>query len=204
MKKYLMPSVILMMGAILSGTPRVPQQSPVSNEEYAIYSIVIGDMFAGSKVTFDTQSRIKVLVIKDHTVNDVLAFVVERDDWKYVKQRFPSLSQDALSDFVAKNKSAHQLKDAFKIDLNHTLVKKDEFDQIFKGGVNGWEEFYKRFPDSGGYIGISRAGLNPAMSQALIYVEHGCGGLCGTGHYLLLEKSDGIWKVTRKFRAWIS
>ena len=206
MKKYFIPSVVavLTMSAVLSASPELLRQSQVPDEEYAVYSAVIADMFAGGKVTFDTQAKVKVLVIKDHTVNDPLRADVESQDWRYLKQNFLSVSQAAIDDFVAKNKEAHQLKDAFSVELNHTMIRKDELDQMFKGGVGGWEEFYKRFPGSGGFVGISRAGFNPEMNQALVYVEHGCGGLCGTGHYLLLEKNDGKWKVAKKFMAWIS
>ena len=206
MKRYFLPSVAaaLMMSAVLSGSPRLLRQSQIPDEEYAVFSAVVADMFAGGKVTFDTQAQVKVLVIKDHTVSDPLRAELESQDWKYLKQNFPSVSQEAINDFVAKNKEAHQLKDAFNIELNHTMVKKEEIDQMFKGGVGGWEEFYKRFPDSGGFVGVSRAGFNPELDQALVYMEHGCGGLCGTGHYLLLEKSDGKWKVSKKFMAWIS
>lgn len=206
MKKYCIPSfvAVLTISAVLSASPKLLRQSQVTDEEYAVYSAVIADMFAGGKVTFDTQAKVKVLVIKDHTVSDSLRADVESQDWKYLKQHFPSVSQAAIDDFVAKNKEAHLLKDAFDIELNHTMVGKDEIDRMFQGGPGGWEEFYKRFPSSGGFVGVSRAGFNPEMNQALVYVEHGCGGLCGTGHYVLLEKNDGKWKAAKKFMAWIS
>ena len=75
---------------------------------------------------------------------------------------------------------------------------------MFKGGVNGWEKFYKRFPDSGGIVGVSRVGFNLETNQALVYVEHGCGDLCGTGHYMLLDKGESGWKVAKRYMSWIS
>jgi hypothetical protein len=42
------------------------------------------------------------------------------------------------------------------------------------------------------------------MNQALVYIEHGCGGLCGTGHYVLLEKGVDGWKVIKRSMVWIS
>jgi len=42
------------------------------------------------------------------------------------------------------------------------------------------------------------------MTEALVYVAHTCDGLCGTGHYVLLLKVEGKWKVERKVMAWIS
>jgi hypothetical protein len=73
---------------------------------------------------------------------------------------------------------------------------------MFKRG--GWGEFYKRYPDSGGFISVSRPGFNKEMDQALIFIEHRCGDLCGTGHYILLEKSGDTWKVIQQNLVWIS
>jgi hypothetical protein len=201
---YAVVATAIMASAVVLGSSRVPLQSEISTEEYAVYSAVIGEMFAGGKVTFDTGSEVKLLVIKGYTVGDFLRADVENQDWKYLRQQFPSISQETINDYVAKSKEAYELKDAFDLKLNHTLVKKGEVEGMFKGGVNGWEAFYKRFPDSGGLVGVSRVGFNPEMNQALMYVEHGCGGLCGTGHYVLLNKGEGGWKVAKRFMAWIS
>jgi hypothetical protein len=61
-----------------------------------------------------------------------------------------------------------------------------------------------KFPDSGGYIALSRAGLNSRGDQAVVYMRHVCGGLCGSGHYLLLVKKNKEWVVQKHFMAWVS
>jgi len=73
---------------------------------------------------------------------------------------------------------------------------------IFKSG--SWNEFYKRHPNSEGVIVLSRVGFNAGMNQALLYIDHTCGGLCGTGHYVLLEKSHGAWRVVKREMVWVS
>lgn len=206
MKKDLIFAVAvtaLVVSAVVVGQPRASTQAEVSAEEYSVYSAVIGEMFAGGKVTFDTEAKVKLLVIKEHTVNESVRAGME-NHLKYLTQQFPSISQQTIDDYAGKNREAYQLRDSFELKLNHTLVKKCEIEGMFKSRMTGWEEFYKRFPDSGGLVGVSRVGFNPKMNQALMYVEHGCGGLCGTGHYVLLNKVEGRWKVAKLLQAWIS
>jgi len=88
--------------------------------------------------------------------------------------------------------------------LKYTLIPNEKIEQIFKNGLDGWSEFYRQFPDSGGLIALSRAGLDSSGNQALVYMRHSCGGLCGTGHYMLLVKNEQRWVVQKKFMAWIS
>jgi hypothetical protein len=169
------------------------QQPEVSGDEYAVWAAVIDDMFA--------RGRARLLVIDDHTVNDQ-SRALERQD--YLRRHFPSVSKEDIGDFVNKNRELHQLRDTFKTEVKHVLVKKEEIRQIFKAGLDGWEEFYRRFPDSGGVVGMSRPGFNTTMNQAFVYIEHSCGGLCGTGYYLLLVQGDGKWTVAKRLVAWMS
>jgi hypothetical protein len=158
-------------------------------------------MFAGGKVTFDTQSRIRMLVIEDKTTGD--ASMAGENEAERLKRMFSSrISQEIIDDYVAKNAKSHQLTKSFDINLKYTLVPKEKIEQIFTGLES--DEFHKQFPDSGGYIALSRAGLNKRGDQALVYMQHICGGLCGTGHYILLVKKDQGWRVEDTFRAWIS
>jgi hypothetical protein len=175
-------------------------QSDIPAEEYAIYAAVIGNMFAGDKVAFDSQSKVKLLIIEDQTATHTLSSDVVSN----LKQQFSSISQETIDDFVRKNAKSHQLTKSFDIKLKYALTPKEKIEQIFKSGLDGWSEFYKQFPNSGGYIALSRAGLNPGGDQALVYIEHVCGWLCGSGHYLLLAKNDHRWAVQKSFMAWVS
>ncbi len=69
---------------------------------------------------------------------------------------------------------------------------------------DGWQEFYKNHPKAAGFWTFSRPGYNPARDEALLYVTHNCGWLCGTGHLYLLAKEDGRWKVKNRLFLWIS
>ncbi len=203
MKKIALLPIILalfLIACLVQTIKAQNRQIEIPDKEYAVYSAVINKMFAGGKVTFDTQAKVKLLVITDHNITTLRAYPPENLDFR----RLPELSEQTFNDFVHKNKEVQKLKDNFKIELKRTLIKKDEIEDIFTGGENNWEKFYKRFPDSGGYIGLSRVGFDKQKKQAIVYMEHYCGDLCASGYFLLLKKGKEGWKVVSGYMPWIS
>lgn len=205
--RFLMTSLVFVMLVTFTCQVQSRQtgdQSDMPAEEYAIYAAVIGDLFADDKVTSGSKSKVRTLVIADWTVSNPSAAAVGEEEGKLLKQRLSSISQETIDDFTAKNAKSHQITKSLDLKVKYTLISKEKVDQIFKSVMSGWEEFYKQFPDSGGLISFSRAGLNSKGDQALVYMANGCGGLCGAGNYLLLVKKNGEWIVQKKFQAWVS
>lgn len=193
MKKYL----LLTVATILCFTPAVmPQRAGgASAEEYAVYSVVIAEIFS------DRQE--KSVVITDRTSSDSTTDGFSDRDQEYFKRMFPTLTEGVDKDYKARNKIPARLKDAFELKMRHVVLTKPEIDRIFKGN-GSWDDFYKMYPTSVGIISLSRVGFSASMNQALVYIDHGCGGLCGTGHYVLLEKSADGWRVVNRRMVWIS
>lgn len=75
-------------------------------------------------------------------------------------------------------------------------------DAIFEKGF--WKEFYERFPDSSGTLSASIPVLSEDHARALIYVEQGCEGLCGTGYLHVLERTSSGWKQIGRWMLWVS
>jgi hypothetical protein len=65
-------------------------------------------------------------------------------------------------------------------------------------------DFEARFPNNLGYFVVSRVGLNLNKTEALLYVERFCGGLCGGGEYVLMRKVNGVWHVVDIHGTWVS
>ncbi|MFZ0523321.1 MAG: hypothetical protein WAN14_21880 [Candidatus Acidiferrales bacterium] len=61
-----------------------------------------------------------------------------------------------------------------------------------------------RFPRNLGYFVVSHVGLNLNKTEALLYVDHFCGGLCGGGEYVLMHKVNGVWHVVDRHGTWVS
>ena len=67
-----------------------------------------------------------------------------------------------------------------------------------------WRGFYRKYPDSGGFVEFSRPVLSHNRRNALIYISHTCDGLCGVGALILLEKTNGKWVARKDMGLWQS
>ena len=65
-------------------------------------------------------------------------------------------------------------------------------------------DFEARFPNNLGYFIVSPVGLNLNKSEALLYIDHFCSGLCGGGTYVLMRKANGVWRVVDQYGTWVS
>jgi hypothetical protein len=61
-----------------------------------------------------------------------------------------------------------------------------------------------RYPFPLGLVSLSRVGFNPERTQALVYAQYRCGGDCGHGEYVLLEKAGGRWQVREDATTFVS
>lgn len=202
----IIPFLALLMALGISSA----QAQSNSDETYRVYNAVIADMFAGDSVTFDTRAKVKQLILRDQTTSEYAGHG-SKENWDSVKERFRGkLAEDTIADYDAKLKSPTALKRSFDLDLKYSFLSKKESDAIFDSGGNfdhtrdNWTKFYEKYPDSGGFIMLSNVGFSKTGDQALVYVVHWCGDLCGTGHYVLLSKDEDKWKVDEKAMIWIS
>jgi hypothetical protein len=87
------------------------------------------------------------------------------------------------------------------LQFPYLVVPKSEIMALFQEAKSdpglGWPAFYRRYPDSGGYMQLSAVGFDPAKTRALVYIGHQCGGLCGGGEHYLLQKTDGVWRPVK-------
>jgi len=83
------------------------------------------------------------------------------------------------------------------------LLDAAAMDAVFQKG-DEWDEFYARFPDAGSTFKVSVPVLTRDRSQALIYVEQMCDGLCAIGEAFLLERTAQGWKQVAKVELWVS
>lgn len=100
--------------------------------------------------------------------------------------------------------------------LNNVFSTEIQVNLHFPGGIqsffisrreieeNNGNNFETRFPKNFGYFVVSHVGLNLSKTEAILYVEHFCGGLCGGGSYFLLWKLNGVWRVMDEHVTWVS
>jgi hypothetical protein len=76
------------------------------------------------------------------------------------------------------------------------LISRKELEKLRQNG------FQTKFPDNWGYFVISHVGLNSNKTEAILYIDHFCFGLCGNGSYYLMRKQNGSWRVVDQHVVW--
>jgi hypothetical protein len=160
----------------------------VEPEEYSVYTALI-------------QARYGVVVIKDQTD---LFHNFSPDRFKQLQQQSPELDPQAFADFQQRNQQNYPLRQAFNLPYKPVLLSQDDFGKMIGADLNP-ENFRQAFPDAqGGYLTLSRAGFNPARTQAVVYAQQWKGPLDGTGFLYYLVKTNGQWTIAAQVMDYIS
>ncbi|MDI9239550.1 hypothetical protein QLQ15_11610 [Lysobacter sp. LF1] len=86
------------------------------------------------------------------------------------------------------------------------MVRSSDLEAAFAGppDLDRWAQFHRTFPGASGVLHITRPVLSADRSSALLYVTHHCGGLCGAGLLVRLERSPHGWRVVEHKGVWVS
>ena len=194
--RWLIGLVLVLMhaGSISGSAARVQAGSDagISDEEYEIYSAAIKQYYVKS----DT----KLLVIEDRTFR--YDFSDNEEPWKD-KYKGLTIDRSTVEDYEARNVRPSLLnKASFKLQVKFNLISDLDLKAIFHGtwGELEWIAYYRRFPESRGFIMLSRIGFNTERTQALLYLGSRCGPGCGDIHFLLLEKTNGTWTTKKELK----
>ena len=182
------------MGCISVSGARLQSGSDAgpSDEEYEIYSTAIKQHY----VTPDT----RLLVIEDRTFR--YDFGDSEEPWKD-KYKGLTIDRSTVEDYETRNSRQSLLSKApLKLPVKFSLISDLDLKTIFHGrwGELEWIAYYRRFPDSRGFIMLSKIGFNTEHTQALLYLGSRCGPGCGDIHFLLLEKANGAWAIKKELK----
>ena len=118
------------------------------------------------------------------------------------KLRFPQASLVTRGSFLLANGIPTDIRPKLKLSrgAESFVLSNSELDHMTR------EEFIKRFPDNLNWerFSISQLGLNFGKTEAILYVNHTCAGLCGGGSYILMRKVDGVWRIVDEHLIWES
>jgi hypothetical protein len=142
-------------------------------------------------------------VVRSLTLSGLRGEVSEEQMLSYLRENLPGLGEEALADFLAKNRERHPVRPDLDPGERLTSLDDGEFRDVFRD-AEGWERFRRMFPDSDGTLRFSRVGLDRGVRQALIYAGQQFDWNVGSGGYRLFSKTDGSWTERGKAGAWIS
>jgi hypothetical protein len=174
-------AIVLAAAADYAGVQIPAAQTVIDDpESYVVYAMLIAAEVPASG------GKVRQLVVQRETAVNKDCMVsggALETDWKPVADDFKL--QNAHVRFVSPDRDLHR---------PYSVVPQKDILAFFTRQGGSWPAFYRRFPDSGGYVEVSAVGFARSKTRAMVYVSHYCGGLCGGGSYHLLEKVGGAWR----------
>jgi hypothetical protein len=183
------------------GKSAPPEECDLTPEDYAVYSAVLLDRGKPEdpEERWDDKPDLIISDVTDSAEDGKSRM------WGFRSASKQHPSSDTVDHFNLRRQISCHLKPQLDTAISYHFLSEEEHDQIFKKkGVGGWKDFYKKYPKSSGYWSFSPVGYDTKGSEALVHVGHYCGGLCGTGHLVLLAKENGHWIVKNRVMLWIS
>jgi hypothetical protein len=185
------------------------QENELEDESYAVYSTLLKTERKSDGFSLSVQEA-DLTVIREETIdcgNDNADMKVNemREQMENYALKELGVKYELTENFHLRNKYCHRLQEKLVSDKKYVFLSKSDENSIFSGkGIYGWSQFDEKFPRSTGIIGFSNVGFNQDRKQALVYVTRSCGGKCGEGDYVLMEKENNVWKIKNVCNTWVS
>ena len=173
--------------SVSASTPTLQPDPDI--EEYAVYNNLLETEFKGDGID-------QVLII-DHTrVNS--AKLIERDLAAF--QENTPLAPELIASFKERNQQSYPLNPILDFGVKYKLLTQEEVDELRPlDEASGWKLLYEKYPNSYGFVYLSRVGFNADFSEALIYTESFHYDQPIKGGYYLMVKQSGRWVVENSF-----
>jgi hypothetical protein len=191
---------------------RVAPTGQLTADEYEVLSVYLADTFTVQRVKELSSKGVIKIVVSNMTSSgddDLL-----RDEngqpipWektvKSLRTKAPALQQSTTDAFRKANAQQAMLRPSFHSPMDYELIDSTQFQAFFTKNGGSWPAYYKQYPGSQGIAALSRVGFSADGTQALFYLSNRCGGLCGTGTFVVMDRRDGRWTIAKQIEMWIS
>jgi hypothetical protein len=179
----------------------------IINEQNAVYTALIEDLYIDERtklLVFDEETTGCLPPIENEKMVDL-----KRQTEDYAINKLTVLLPQTISNFQNQSRQCNLLNPQFSIPTKFIIASKSKISKVFlEDDIFGdWSRFYTEYPNSSGLINFSNIGFNSEMTQAFVYTGRSCGGKCGAGYYVVLQKKQNKqnnWIVTDKVNSWVS
>lgn len=180
-------------------------------ETGAVLSAFFSQKVLNDMQNVDAERPITIVVMRNPDCGICMhpAIGLETQSWfaQSLKSRAWSVSDAWFAQSSRTTRASFFLSSVFSTDINIDLRLAKGALVVFAnpneiGAKPG--DFDARFPNNFGFFVVSHVGLNLAKTEALLYVDHYCGGLCGGGGYVQMRKVNGMWRVVSLHETWVS
>ena len=161
---------LLLSQGVISNSAKAPPYE--DQEAYEVYSAILPSEWP-LRV-----AHAKRLIIQNETKSYEMCLRPE-NEWQ-------EKIGPAISDYVRLNAKPLLLQPKINVEVPYQLINADELRSV--NSNSGWEGFYQRYSDSGGWMELLAVGFNGNKTVAVVYMGHHCGPLCGGGGFHVLER----------------
>lgn len=181
-----------------------------SYNEYEIYSTIINN----KEINWTNKNTI--LVIRNVELDDDSKWFLEElkadqelilsgffDDESAKKYETNQNYQDALLGLLKTSTQNIKIKSFINPVFNLKPINKRKFISFLKQDINnGWNQIDKKFQSN--WV-VEFSDVSFSGNYAAVYYGYYCGGLCGLGQLLVLEKKESAnWVVISTINLWMS
>jgi hypothetical protein len=148
--------MITAIAADLFGGGKTIAPADIERWEYEIMSTLIASYYG---------SDFELLLIDDHTEAWCIRERLDelRDEW-------PGLKAETIDSLITRNNRAVPLENKLAVATKWQFMSREQYREILKsGGFPNWDYFEQVYPETPGFMVISRVGFDSRYSQALIY-----------------------------------
>jgi hypothetical protein len=202
--------VVSLSGCNRDHKPIAPA-ADLSVDECKVFSGYIADTFSRRRKEQDSKQPAKLVFLNTTNSGDDDLLPDENGHsvpWEKtaesLRKKAPSLQQATIDSFRKANSQQALLHRSISSPIDYEVVTSAQLEPIFCKHCGDWPEYYKRFPGAGGIVTWSRVGFNSDGTQALFYESYRCGGLCGSGRYMVMDKKNGSWMIGTDIVVWVS
>lgn len=166
-----------------------------ANEEYSVYSAYFSKGILAYDLSQGAEMPVQTVVVDATQMNGI--FRLWARNVATNELGFGSLHVSTRASFIVRNLYHSRILPKFTVPRRASVV------------VAALTELQPLVDSSelardSGYFTLSGVGFNPSRTQAIFYIEHTCGGLCGGGWYVLMEKVGDAWQVRDEYYTWMS
>jgi hypothetical protein len=204
-------TVVLGLLLVFAGFLFAIERRRTQTETGAVLSAFFSQELLNDKDKWDAGRTITIVVMRNPDCRICVHPAIGLESKSWFAQSLKARGSSVLDAWFAQSsritRASFFLNSVFSTNISTDLHLPSEARPVF---VNPSDlgtkagDFEARFPNSEGFFVASHVGLNLKKTEALLYVDHLCGGLCGGGEYVVMRKVNGVWHVVDRHGTWMS
>jgi len=188
--------VLVIVGALYLG---LPNSTRPEAEQYAVYSAYLEEGVNGDSPRPVDRRDSAVIISTTIPINaEEVRRLSTTERWRdsfrlvrYLQEVADPPSRELRWNLFRVNLWTHELDRSFKLSGEYKVVDPT------------WLLTPRSRRQSDGFHQFSSVAFTHDLTEALFYTEYGC-SLCGRGQYVRMRRTEGKWKVVKRYVIWVS